>query len=269
MRLSVTEISTWQRNPYAIYARHVLGLQKLDELDAELDASDRGTMIHAALEQFVKAYPTVLPVDAEERLLEIGRVIFAKELNDPRVQAFWWAMYTGIARWFIAHERERRAVGMRPLNAEAKGNVVIDAFTLHGRADRIDRLANGDLSIVDYKTGGVPSKNEIKSGIEPQVSLLALIANAGGFSGIAPAASGSLEFWILKGGRSGCKTEELTEEIPDLVAHAEDGLKQLIAEYATPTTSYKAVPKQRLSPRFNDYAHLSRLAEWGRTAEDQ
>jgi ATP-dependent helicase/nuclease subunit B len=268
MRLSVTEISTWQRNPYAIYARHILGLERLEELDAELDASDRGTMIHAALEQFVTSYSTTMPVDAEAKLMEIGRGIFAPEQNDPRVQAFWWANFTSITRWFIAHERERRAVGTRPLNAEAKGDIVIDEFTLHGRADRVDRLANGELSIIDYKTGGVPSKNEVKSGIEPQLSLLALIASSGGFSGIAPATSGSLEYWVLKGGRSGCKADVLTGELADLVAHAEDGLRQLIAEYAKPTTSYKAVPKPRLQPRFNDYAHLSRLSEWGRTADD-
>jgi ATP-dependent helicase/nuclease subunit B len=46
--LSVTEISTWLRNPYAIYARHVLRLKKLEELDAAPDAAERGVMIHAA-----------------------------------------------------------------------------------------------------------------------------------------------------------------------------------------------------------------------------
>jgi ATP-dependent helicase/nuclease subunit B len=267
-KLSVTEIGTWQRNPYAIYARHILKLEKLEELDAALDASDRGTMIHAVLEKFVTAFPGPLPPDAEARLLEIGREIFAKEQSDPWVQAFWWANFTGIARWFVEHERERRATGTRFLYAEAKGSLTIGDFTLHGRADRIDRLADGSLSIVDYKTGSVPTKNEVKSGIEPQLPLLALIAQAGGFVDIAAAPGGALEYWVLKGGRGGSRADAITADIPALTAHAEKGLKQLIAAFADSATPYEAVPKPRLQPRHNDYAHLSRLAEWGRTAED-
>jgi ATP-dependent helicase/nuclease subunit B len=269
-QLSVTEISTWLRNPYAIYAKHILKLKKLEELDAPLDAADRGEMIHAALEKFVTTYPLHLPPDAEEKLLAIGQDIFTHTDTeaDPRVQAFWWANFTRIAAWFIAQERERRAVGTVPLKAEAKGHVVIDGLTLKGRADRIDRVADGALSIIDYKTGGVPSKKEVISGIEPQLQLLALIAERGGFDDIAPSPSAALEYWILKGGRGGSKADSITDKIPDLIAQAEEGLKALIETFAKPDTVYEAVPKQRLSPKFNDYAHLARLAEWGRTGDD-
>ena len=42
--LSVTEIETWRRDPYAIYARHILRLKPLDPLDAEPGAAERGTL---------------------------------------------------------------------------------------------------------------------------------------------------------------------------------------------------------------------------------
>jgi ATP-dependent helicase/nuclease subunit B len=225
-------------------------------------------MIHEALERFVSSYPDPLPPDAQEKLLEIGNAIFAQKQDDPRVQAFWWANFVGIARWFIGHERERRAKGVKLIKTEARGRMQIGAFTLHGRADRIDRIADGGLSIVDYKTGGVPSKMEIKSGIEPQLPLLALIAQVGGFADIAPSSSASLEYWVLKGGRRGSKDDVLRDTIPQLVEKAEQGLQQLIAAFADPATPYEAVPRPRLQPRFNDYAHLARLAEWGRTGND-
>ena len=266
--LSVTEITTWLRNPYAIYAKHILKLKKLEELDAELDASDRGNMIHAALEKFTRDYPAVLPVDAVARLLTIGREIFAAAEHNPRVRAFWWARFVDIADWFVAIQRKRAAEGTRLIAPEIAGAMAIDGLTLKGRADRIDRLADGNLSIIDYKTGVAPTKVEVTSGIEPQLQLLALIAASGGFADMDAAESGALEYWIVKGGKGGCEIRTLTKEIPALVAQAEEGLKRLIETFADPTTPYEAAPKARLQPRHNDYAHLSRLAEWGRMGRE-
>ena len=159
---------------------------------------------------------------------------------------------------------------MQLIAAEPQGKILIDGLTLKGRADRIDRLPDGSLSILDYKTGGVPSKADVESGIEPQLQLLALIAASGGFADIGATPSGSLEYWALKGGSGGCKIIAFKDDkIPGLVAQAETGLKNLIATFADPKTPYEAAPKPRLQPRYNDYAHLSRLAEWGRTGEEQ
>jgi ATP-dependent helicase/nuclease subunit B len=259
--LSVTEIGTWMRNPYAIYAKHILNLRKLDELDAEPDAADRGMMIHNALEKFLHDYPDHLPSDAEAKLIEIGQNIFAKDNSNPHIRAFWGARFNALATWFVEQERARRALGIKFLIAEAKGNINIDGLTLIGRVDRIDNLADGILAIVDYKTGGVPTKKEVGSGIEPQLQLLALIALRGGFDGIAPD-NIICEYWALKGVDN--KKIIFDETLPDLVARAETGLKNLIAAFADPTTPYEAVPIPRLQPRHNDYAHLARLAEWGR-----
>jgi ATP-dependent helicase/nuclease subunit B len=267
--LSVTEITTWLRNPYAIYARHILKLKKLEELDAELDASDRGTMIHAALEKFARTYPAALPPDAEARLLDIGREIFAQDHNNPRVRAFWWARFVDIAAWYIAEEQKRRDNGIRFVACEAKGTTKIDTLTLTGRADRIDQLEDGSLVIIDYKTGAVPKKNEVLSGLEPQLQLLALIAQKNGIAEGPPTATGALEYWVLKGGTSGCKIEPYHEDLAVLIAEAEAGLKNLITAFADPNTPYEAAPRPRVQPRFNDYAHLSRLAEWGRTEADK
>src|SRR5438874_2113553 len=42
-RLSVTQIETWMRDPYGIYARHILRLRALEPLDADPGAAERGT----------------------------------------------------------------------------------------------------------------------------------------------------------------------------------------------------------------------------------
>ena len=267
-KLSVTEIGLWQRNPYAIYARRILDLKKLEPLEIEATAADRGLMIHKALEIFLTRYRDKLPKDADKELLKIGHEIFAAA-EKPDVMAFWWPRFRRIAEWFVATEHMRRAGGIWPLAAEAKGSAALKGdFTLTGRADRIDRMPDGSLAIVDYKTGGIPKQNEVKSGLEPQLPLLTLIAAMGGFANIPASKTGEIAYWKLGGGEEPGKIQVISESVDTLTTAAREGLEALIILFADPNTPYLASPRPGLAPRFDDYAHLARLKEWGRiTAE--
>ena len=87
-------------------------------------------------------------------------------------------------RWIEEQERRNQAAGRLPLGAERKGAAAIAGVTVHGRADRIDRLADGGLAIVDYKTGKAPAQKAVDEGFSLQLGLLGLIAPAGGFDEI-------------------------------------------------------------------------------------
>jgi ATP-dependent helicase/nuclease subunit B len=67
-KLSVTQIEAWRRNPYAIYARHILRLKALDPLDQDPGAADLGNAVHKALHEFTSRFPHALPTDALELL---------------------------------------------------------------------------------------------------------------------------------------------------------------------------------------------------------
>lgn len=264
--LSVTEISTWMRNPYAIYAKHVLGLRKLEDIDADVSAADHGNVIHEALEHFLRKTLAVWPADPLPLLLEAGRRAFAPFESRPQVKAFWWPRFENIAKWFVEQEEARRAEGLSPLAVEVEGARAfgVHGFRLKGRADRIDRLPDGTIAIVDYKTGGIPSVSQVLAGYEPQLALLALIAETGGFEEIGKAEAGALSYWQLRGRKEPEKVTSFTENLEDQKGKAAAGLDSLLEAFADPQTPYAAVPKPRYAPRHNDYAHLSRLAEWGR-----
>ena len=53
-QLSVTDIENWLRDPYTIYAKHVLRLFPLDDIDTPPGAADRGTIIHGAVGDFAQ-----------------------------------------------------------------------------------------------------------------------------------------------------------------------------------------------------------------------
>lgn len=156
------------------------------------------------------------------------------------------------------------------VQAEVSGRLLLDGFTLKGRADRVDAYPDASLEIIDYKTGAVPSDKNVAAGYEPQLPLLALIAERGGFADIPAAPVSALAYWELKGRRHADEIHlQEKKSVSDLVSEAESGLRSLISVFADPATPYIAVPKLRLQPKYDDYAHLARLAEWGRTEGEE
>ncbi|MGE5504016.1 MAG: double-strand break repair protein AddB [Actinomycetota bacterium] len=270
-RLSVTEIETWMRDPYAVYAKHVLGLKALDPIDADPGASDYGSMVHAALERFLKAYPDRLPDDAEARLLAIGRDEFEARVTSPALWAFWWPRFESIARWVATQERDRRPA-LAAIHAEVKGALELDApggpFTLVAKADRIDVLKDGTLALIDYKTGKPPTVKEVAAGYAPQLPLEAAIARFGGFAGVPAAEASALLYWRLKGGEDGGEERTAGDDPAALAGEALDGLSALVAAFDDQNTPYEARPHPERAPKYSDYVHLARVREWATAGEE-
>src|SRR5216683_2631175 len=263
-QLSVTQIETWIRDPYAIYARHILRLKALDELDADPGRAELGITVHAALAKFIGRHPQELPLFAEDELIAIGRECFGPILSRPGVWAFWWPRFTRIARWFVAEEAVRRAAIVESLS-ERRGRLVIPAragpFTITAMADRIDRLANGELELIDYKTGSLPAKREIESAVAVQLPLEGAIARDGSFDGLSgrPAA---LEYWRLSGGEPAGERCPIGGDDPAaLIDRVIVEIAARIDRFDDPATPYPPVPEPRWAPRFSDYRHLERLDE--------
>jgi ATP-dependent helicase/nuclease subunit B len=263
--LSVTEVETWMRDPYAIYARHVLKLDRLPPIDEAPGAADRGQFVHAALDRFVTLHPDTLPDDAFAALLRIGREAFGDALARPLVWGFWWPRFERVAAWFLEAEQAHRAVGARPYRTEVKGSLLLaaphGAFRLRARADRIDTLPGG-LAIIDYKTGRAPPGAEIGTGFAPQLPLEAAMARAGGFEGVAAAPVVELAFWRLAGGNPAGEIVQVEGDLDALADAARDGLVQLVTRFDDPATPYLSQPIPSKRPRFSDYTHLARVVEW-------
>ncbi len=270
-QLSVTKIETWIADPYAIYAREILRLRPLDPVDADPSAAERGSIIHRILDAFVRDHPDALPADAEARLLALGRAHFEAAGARPGVLAFWWPRFERIARWFLDTERDRRP-GFLPLATEVEGALDLEGpagpFRLTAKADRIDRTEAGALEIIDYKTGGLPSRSHVRDGRSPQLSLEAAIAIAGGFQGVDAAEVAALAYWKLSGAETAGEITAIGGDAGALAGEAAAGLQVLIERFDDPATPYHPVPRPVLAPHWNDYAHLARHKEWSVSGGD-
>jgi len=268
-RLSVTEIEDWLRDPYTIYARHVLKLAPLDAVDTAPGAAERGTLIHSAIGDFTKQFANGLPADPEAELIALGKPRFGALEDFPEARAFWWPRFLRIARWFTAWEHKRRAE-ISAIAAEIRGSIKIplaeSELTLSGIADRIEQAANGSYTIIDYKTGSARTEKQVRSGLAPQLTLEAAILREGGFAEIGKGASVSaIGYVLLKGGEPAGRDEliEFEKGTPDEHAdYALQKLRELAQRFDDETTPYRSLAHPMWKNYYGDYDHLARVREW-------
>jgi ATP-dependent helicase/nuclease subunit B len=275
-RLSVTEIETWQRDPYAIHARHILGLRALDPLDQSTEAADYGSLVHAGLHRFFDAHGADWPDDAGALLrAALSHELQAARLR-PALEAWWAPRFDRIADWVALHESRRRAaaVPVRILS-ERRGEWFLRHrdFRLVGRADRIEIAEDGALTILDYKTGQPPGRQDVAAGLALQLPLEAAMAHAGAFADVPRgSAAGALLYWHLTGGHRAGEEKPIRPKAPattaDQVAAAVARLEALIEAYDDPARCYLSQPRPGLAPRYTDYAQLARVAEWAALEDD-
>ena len=266
-KLSVSRVEQWRRDPYGLYARSILDLKALDPLEAELGAADRGNALHDALDEFLRAHPSgVLPPEAVQEFETLGNKHLGELLTAPAERAFWWPRFQRLARWFVAEENARRASGTRLLASETTGALTVGPadrpLRIEARADRVDDVGAGAWEIIDYKTGRVPTKDELEALFAPQLLLEAAMAERGGFDKInGKAKTVRLSYWQANGLGDGGKVSEIKGSdalVPAMLALVE----KMAAHFAKPGTTYPALPWPAYIPHFNDYAHLERIAEW-------
>ena len=274
-KLSVTEIETWLRDPYAIYARHILRLRVLDPIDQSTDASDYGALVHDGINAFLRAHGTAWPPQAAAKLRESLLTAMKEAGLRPALEAWWSPRLERIADWVAAMEIERRSQTSPPVallsEVPGKWELPTQRFTLTGRADRIERLADGGLVILDYKTGAVPAAKLLDNGLAPQLPLEAAMAEAGAFQGINGQVT-QLAYWHLTGGPVPGKAIALFtksgQSIAAAVTDAAERLRKRIEAFDDPGSCYLSHPDPALAPRFADFAQLARVAEWSVAGND-
>ena len=265
--LWVSDIERLMRDPYAVYAGRILALKALEPLDADPGGAERGQILHAALEEFVREWPQADEDDPTERLLDIGARHFRTLAAQPQVAALWWPRFLRIAAWFAEFELARRRDAAR-VATELEGGIELAApggpFRLRARADRVETGHDGRLTIVDYKTGTAPARKDVLLGLAPQLVIEAMIAERGGFAGVGGAEAALLLYLQLKGSEAapGKELDPAGIELRRLIEEAAQGVERLIAHFDDPGTAYLPVPRPEIAPSHSDYDHLARAAEW-------
>lgn len=258
-KLSVTEIKTLVRDPYAIYAKHVLRLAPLDSLVKTADARLRGIAVHQVFEDFIRSWDHA---NTASDLMAQAKRTFDSDVDWPSARLMWAARIARLADEFVAqeHERQSKAISTK-LEVKGKSTLHDLGFTLTVKADRIDLDTRGGAFLYDYKTGQIPTKPQ-QLAFDMQLLLEAAMAERGDFDSVSPR---HIEGATYLGVGSGLKAVEAPlGEKPTTQVWKE--LYKLISDYQEPNKGFTARRAMEKSKSFGSYDQLSRFGEWDETS---
>ncbi len=257
-RISVTQVETLIRDPYAVYARRILGLESLKPIGAPPGPQERGTAVHRAIERFEDGADSALLLDLldeelrrngippERRAAERARLAISVEV---------------LLRWFA----ERRALGVE-VYRERKGVMDVEGVQLSGVADRIE-IAEGHAGIFDFKTGAPATKGQVESGLAPQLSLEAAMLRRGAFKDVPAAIATELSYWRF--GNADPAPKPLALDADAEGEKALSALRGLLQRYAEADQPFLSKPRVQFIKPYTEYDHLARRKEWADAEGDE
>lgn len=253
-KLSITDISKLIFDPYQIYAKKILQLEKLNKIDYEPEYKEFGSFIHKALEEFI------ISKKAARDFIFDAQKIFHKYFIYEEAKLIWWVKFENILKNFI---KENNSLNSKQDYVEVAVEMVVKNILISGKIDRISIDENGDVSVFDYKTGQMPTIKDVLSGLQPQVVIYILALCYGviknkELNNFKLEEISSLNYWKIGVSETSTIKEVLknNEDIQRELSLANLGFECLIEYFNDENNPYNANPNGDFR---SEYWHLARV----------
>ncbi len=158
---SASSINTYLGCPLRFYYQYVLGLREKDSINEEPESSDVGVFIHDLLYEAYSGFIGKKPLINQrfrERFFRLLENNFEAEFKRKMKSDSFIVKKIMRIRMerFLDNEARREVDEVVGLELELKDKLSVDekSFRFTCRLDRIDRLSDGSLLVLDYKTAG-------------------------------------------------------------------------------------------------------------------
>jgi ATP-dependent helicase/nuclease subunit B len=160
--LSVSALKSYLECPFRFFLRHLLKLQSVDTQTREMSAAAFGNLFHDTVAELAGT-PLTTQTTASELIGQLhkaaeskrfdqygNRLSFALKLQEV-------ALHARLETFAYEQIKDLLATGNRQIiEVEKDFELSIAGLFIRGRIDRIDRLADGRLELIDYKTSDTP-----------------------------------------------------------------------------------------------------------------
>ncbi|MGH8542032.1 MAG: RecB family exonuclease, partial [Stenotrophobium sp.] len=246
--------------PYQFFAASGLGLRAPDEPDEPAGRRDFGERVHLIMQAFHHQMPglpppfsgPVTPVQrlaVEAKLSELAHAAFAPDLRQRALAKTWLTEFLDLvpelAIWLAS-----RGTAWPHVSTELKlGHEIAPGLHLHGRIDRLERAADSEQCVVDYKSGEAPKTADVENGEAVQATHYALIAEN----------CTRVEYLVIK--RDAKQSEPVEGEE---LAEARRGVRKRLLDIFSALREGAALPAQgdEKTCGYCNYAGLCRLGAW-------
>ncbi|HEU0189628.1 MAG TPA: PD-(D/E)XK nuclease family protein [Gallionella sp.] len=151
--VSISAYNSLVACPYQFYARHILRLNELDEVQEGIEKRDYGERVHDILRRFHERYPQVSghPAGEMEAVLHrISEEVFADLLQQDFAARAWLARWFAALPAYLQWQLESETQGWRYAEAESAFDWQLEGVRLRGRIDRLD-VKEEEKRVLDYK----------------------------------------------------------------------------------------------------------------------
>lgn len=169
LKLSATALTTFYNNQYLYFLRYVLELEELESIHP--DARHHGTYLHRVFERVMGDSSSESFDDKLEKAIAQTNQDQPFEIlyTEDQESRFSRQILEDIARSTASVLRDNAAVKVE--REEVKFDLLLaNSIKITGIIDRVDRLTDGALGVVDYKTGkNVFDIQKFYNGLSPQL----------------------------------------------------------------------------------------------------
>ncbi|MGC0371435.1 MAG: hypothetical protein DGJ47_000124 [Rickettsiaceae bacterium] len=257
--LYATDIELLIKSPYNFYCKKILNLRKTEEISEKPSLADFGNFFHLVLEKYTKQYDAK-QTDKPQKIRDIAEESLKENIAPENNKKIWQIRIDAMAEEIIDFDENQREDSLHTFS-EIKGKIALNISNrnveIAAIADRIEIKNNGALSIIDYKTGSIPSKSEVLSGLAPQMIVEAIIARSQGFKELATNSQNNTCYELVYI-KINSKSPYITKTIINLnekeVLSHQQGLISLLSHYV----KENQYPIANCIAKYDDYKHLAR-----------